>query len=836
MAFVGRGSSQGTGPQTLRRVLAGVGLLLVVIVAGFLVAGKLLVKNWVKQLPGKIGVGISQDANSFTIDRSSKGKKIFTLHASKEVERADGKVSLHDVGITLYGTDGQPSNKIHGTDFTYDQKAQILTADGEVFIDLVPPNAKDSTGAAIPVAPDEVERKMVHVKTVGLVFDQKAQIASSDGPVEFRTEGYQGNSVGATYDARSDLIVLKSQVRVSGIRDERPVVLTAARAEMDRKANAIDLQAAHYVSAGTSGAETAEASRAVIHTNAAGNPKKIGAEGKVVLTSDRGARVTSDRLDLDLGDKGQAQAAHLYGNVAYASLSEEKQEHGRADDAKISFDAAGRPVRVLMTGGVRFLGQGPASMRNLEAPTVDVTLGGGGKEPTVVRGAAAFGPGGATLKLADEDAKGRNGDDPGGRTSTEIKADRLVGRFAPSAKTTELTGVDGIGHSWVRTIKQAPDGKERSNDTSTGDVLHGDFKPGADGRSELTRAEQKGNVVTVHEALKAGNGKLDARSVEHSRADDEVYEAGPNVVHLLGNVEVQDETGSLTADKVDLDRGSGDAFAYGSVKVTYVSEQAPGATRSTTPAEPVHVLASRAIEHKSTGFAEFFGSGLDLARMWQGPSQVAAPVLDFYQSANKEKKLVAHGNAGSEAAMVRAVLVSAPASGDKAMQEKGSETTHILSKEMVYTESARTLDLIGAVRVVDPDGVLQSNQATVWLTPGGTASSTGQSAPAAASGFLGGRVDHMVATGSVVVDQPGRRATGDKLVYTASDGVYVLTGTKAVPPKVVDQTQGTTTGAALRFHRDRRQDPSSAADGVEVLGSVDGKTAGRVRSETRMKQ
>ncbi len=86
----------------------------------------------------------------------------------------------------------------------------------------------------------------------------------------------------------------------------------------------------------------------------------------------------------------------------------------------------------------------------------------------------------------------------------------------------------------------------------------------------------------------------------------------------------------------------------------------------------------------------------------------------------------------------------------------------------------------------------------------------------------------MMAQGAVVIDQPGRRATGEKLVYTASDGVYVLTGTEAAPPKVVDQVQGSTTGAALRF--------KSGDDSVEVLGSVDRKTPGRVRSETRMKQ
>ena len=828
MAFVARGSSQGSGPQTLRRVLAGVGLLLVVVVFGFLVAGKLRARNWVKGLPGRLGVGITQDSNSFTYDQSSKGKKIFTIHAAKEVQRTDGKVSLHDVGITTYGPTGQPSDKIHGADFTYDQKGQMLTAVGQVFIDLVPPQAKDATGAEVPMSQQELERKMVHVKTIGLVYDQKGRIASSDGPVEFRTEGYTGSSVGATYDSKNDVIVLRSQVRMSGIRNERPVVLTATHAEMDRKANVIDLQTAAYVSAGASGSETASAAHAILHTSAAGNPQKINAAGNVTLTSAQRGTVTSDKLDLDLGEKGQAEAAHLFGNVKYANDEGAKHEKGRADDVKIAFDPAGRPVHAFMNGGVTFLEQGPASMRNLDSATLDVTLGGGGKEPTVVRSADAQGPGGATLKLADTGVKGW--------TSTDIRADKLVGRFATTGKTNELIGLDGNAHSWVQRIVDAPNGIETSKDTSTGDVLHVDFKPGDDGHSELTRAEQKGSVATVHEAVTMVNGKPGAPTIEHGRADDDVYEAGSNVAHLIGDAEVQDQTSALTADKVDVNRGSGDAFAYGKVKVTYLSSPLPGAPPPTTPQEPVHVLAARAIAHKASGLAEFFGSGQDLARMWQGTSQVQAPVLDFYRT---EKRLVAHGDAGSDAPMVRAVLASAATSASTAAPTIGAAAgakkvvgsggiTHIVSREMVYTDSARTVEFAGAVRVVDQGGVLTSNQATVWLTKPAAASSTDRSAAASASGFMSGRVDHMEAQGAVVLTQPGRRATGDNLVYTASDAVYVLTGTKSVPPKVVDQAQGMTTGAALRF--------KSGDDSVEVLGSVDGKTAGRVRSETRMKQ
>jgi len=85
-------------------------------------------------------------------------------------------------------------------------------------------------------------------------------------------------------------------------------------------------------------------------------------------------------------------------------------------------------------------------------------------------------------------------------------------------------------------------------------------------------------------------------------------------------------------------------------------------------------------------------------------------------------------------------------------------------------------------------------------------------------------VDHIIATGAVGLEQPGRKGFGEKLVYTASDQLSVLTGTKTVPPKVVDETQGTVTGASLRFR--------SGDDSVEVL-SGDG--AQKVRTETRMK-
>ena len=61
-----------------------------------------------------------------------------------------------------------------------------------------------------------------------------------------------------------------------------------------------------------------------------------------------------------------------------------------------------------------------------------------------------------------------------------------------------------------------------------------------------------------------------------------------------------------------------------------------------------------------------------------------------------------------------------------------------------------------------------------------------------------GRLDRMVAQGHVVIQQPGRRAEGQRLVYTASDDKFVLTGG---PPSIFDAERGKITGVSLTFFR-----------------------------------
>lgn len=330
---------------------------------------------------------------------------------------------------------------------------------------------------------------------------------------------------------------------------------------------------------------------------------------------------------------------------------------------------------------------------------------------------------------------------------------------------------------------------------------------------------------------------------------------------LTGNVQVSDGTSLLWADRVVTEQQTGDATADGAVKASY--QQASGTD------EPVHVLAARAEMKHDSQVAIFYGAPGKSARLWQGASQVDAPVLQFEQ---KQRRLLAHGVGQGAPMAVHTVLVGsgdgkggagsgsggsgggAPGGNVAARRSTGkaatgdgkTEVVRVESRELIYSDEARKAEFTGGVQVESADGRMRGQQAVVYLqaapvTGGGKATTatkgdsvgggkvvagTGSAQRGGGSGFMGGSVERVVATGQIEMEQPERRATGEQLVYTASDGMFVLTGTSAVPPKVVDDRQGTVTGASLRFH--------TGDDSVLVSNGASG-AGQKVRTETRVK-
>lgn len=189
---------------------------------------------------------------------------------------------------------------------------------------------------------------------------------------------------------------------------------------------------------------------------------------------------------------------------------------------------------------------------------------------------------------------------------------------------------------------------------------------------------------------------------------------------------------------------------------------------------------------------DFFGTVSDPARMWQGGDTLTAPVIEIDRSRNVLK---AWGEDAGARPVVRATFLTTTKKGQQ------PSAAQVQSQTLLYSDKERQADFHGSVTMEQADGVIHADDGRVFLKP---------AKAGAEAEKQGSQIERMVAQGHVVFTQPGRKGEGEKLVYTADDGRYVLTGTPETLPRLQDSTHGTTTGVALLFNT---QD-----DSVEVSG------------------
>jgi lipopolysaccharide export system protein LptA len=306
------------------------------------------------------------------------------------------------------------------------------------------------------------------------------------------------------------------------------------------------------------------------------------------------------------------------------------------------------------------------------------------------------------------------------------------------------------------------------------------------------------------------------------------YHASDEVLHLTGSPRVTDgEAMQMAAERIDYHRDTQNAAASGNVKATYTQEQKNGGAANAAPTMggngPVHVVAERATLDHAKNQDLFYGTVQTPARMWQDADSLLAPVIAIDR---KQNLLKAWGEDTGAAPVVNANFTSAV--GGKHQQS----VVRVHSQTLVYSDETRQGDFRGTVTAEQSNEVVHSDDALLFLKPAqavGAKPGAGSSKPAegaatapakqgsqppqnANTGRSGGpgQLDHLIATGHVVFTQPGRKGTGEKLLYTADDGKYLLTGTEAARPLMWDRVNGTTTGEALIFNS---QDDSVVVSG-----------------------
>jgi lipopolysaccharide export system protein LptA len=798
----------------MRTLVLGAGVLLLAALVIFLVIGKWKNPFNRRDIPQRLGIEIQQEANGVTYTQASGGHTLFKIHASKVVQLKKGNALLHDVKIELYGADGSRVDRIEGGEFEYDQKAGTAIAAGPVEITLMQPGVAPAVapkaaagqvmsekrkGAPVASLAEAATRGQIHVETSGLTFDQKSGVATTSQHVDFSLAQGSGSSMGATYDSQRGLLVLDRTVELITQRGAETVVIHAQHAEFERASQLCRLHeaTASYGAEGDFSASRATAGDAKILFREDGSAVRMDAMNGFTLTTATGGHLAAPTGQMEFDEHNQPRHGRLEGRVTMDSASESgsnlRQMHGTAPTAQLAFSAQGKLRHAHLEQGVAMdseeeseqAGQLARLSRHWRSPIADIDFRDSGHGQIEL--SSVHGTGGVVITGESQHGKGAI-------APSRLSADEVTGNFAADSVLTQVIG------SGKTSIEETTETGARQS--TSGDRLEAHFSTpaqkgdprGAGAEGELQSATVEGHVVlTQTPVAKPGAPAPSTLRATAGRAD---YQSQGEWLHLTVTPRVEDGALQLTSDKVDVSRSSGDAFAHGNVKASWISESVvgngqqgrPGGSMALGGQGPAHIIAAEAQLHQATNEATFSGA----ARLWQQGNSVAAPVIVLDRA-----RQIMLARATVAAAPVLAVMVSAsePSPGKVAGRSNQPSIIRVRGGDLKYSDVDRRAVMLGGVlgMVVAETGTATSTSHEVEVTllaAGKTGSKdNGQS-----------QVDHMTARGHVVLTSEGRRGTGEQLVYTGATDEYVLTGTAATPPKIYDSARGTVTGEALIFH------------------------------------
>ena len=808
--------------ERIRTLVLVAAVLLLAALVMFLAHAKWKNRFHRSDVPARLPLNITEESNGYSYSHNLGAHSKFKIHASRAVQLKNDRVELHDVEIEIYGAEGTEADKIAGNKFEYDEKSGIASAQGAVEMLLTRPAESGSQGKNVAhprtAAGKAAEASQIDVKTSGVKFDRNTGVVTTAQAVNFSMTQGSGSAVGATYDSQRGNLTLAQSVELTTRRGKDEVRIRAQHAEFDRDEQLSVLRAATLQFRDGE----ANAGQASIQFRDDGSTEHMAATGGFTLATADGGRLAAPTATMDFDEQNQPRHAHLEGGVKMDSAQAGRTVQGASPTADLDFNAQGQLRHAHLERGVTFESQetrrqttGPSIKvkRSWRSPVADVNFRSvevAGKteiEPETIRGS-----GGVTL--ASESRQGNAAPAP-----AKMSADLVTGTFGAGSALHRLVGT---GHAKMEQTTTtgarqtasgdrlfvefvADRGKEDREQTTGNSQPEGRGGTQTGGAPDVQSAEIEGHVVIVEQqAPKPG---AEPQPPLRATAGKAAYEGAGEWLHLTIEPRIVDGGLDLAAEKLDVSRRSGDAFAHGDVKATWIggteTNGAPNGSETQHGTAlggngPAHAVADEAQLNESTGEATFRGH----ARLWQQANSIDAPEIVLNQHI---ETITARTTDARNP--VRAVLQNASAqrtgSGTAgrhrqaaagATRPAASSVIRIRGGDLWYSDPEHRAIMHGGVagEVVAETANAASRSDTVELQmiPAGSPDNgTGQA-----------QVDRMIAAGHVVLTFGERRGTGARLVYSGVTGDYVLTGTDTAPPRLTDPDRGSVTGKTLIFH------------------------------------
>jgi lipopolysaccharide export system protein LptA len=617
-----------------------------------------------------------------------------------------------------------------------------------------------------------------------LVFNQKTGDAHTKERVDFRISQAVGSAVGVSYISKNDSLVLESQVEIA-LAGLNAAMVKAAHGIITKEPREVALQSVHM----QQGTRRGEADDATLFLSPDNALERVQASGnvRVEIAGAQPTQLQADQMELVLSGQSSArpsgakpggaqqsgdaqgsqlQTATFSGNVKVASAGNSPLR-GSAGRMIASFSGKSVLNKVHAEENVRLLqAQEPTSKpadqsQNQAQKAPNQTQNKAQKLELIASAVNFYVAAGKRLTHATTFGRAQINVRPVAPNAgqTVVTAAKFTAQFDALGQLASVHGAPD-----ARLVDQSPGKPDR---ISTSQQVDASFAPG----QGMETAVQQGNVALTDGERKAW-------------ADRAYYTPANQMLELTGSPRLLDQNMATTARILRMNRATGEGFAEGDVKTTYsdLKPQPGGALLSSS--SPIHVTASAMTAHRNPAIALYTGN----VRLWQDANLIAAPSIEFDRD---HRSILATGTASQP---VSSTLIDTGKHGKVV-------PTIVSAQELTYVDIQRKAHYAGGVTAKSTDFTLTSERMDVFLQPQNQQVSSGSATSPASENpkpNQAGQLDHLVAQGQVVVTQPTRRATGDQMVYTASDQKFVLTGG---PPSIFDAERGKITGVSLTLFR-----------------------------------
>ena len=664
--------------------------------------------------------------------------------------------------------------KINADSASFDQASNRIDLNSNVAINIRSKSA--STGnaqstdvragrASVEFIADASARSARDVRVSWLLLSDGVQIAST----EAGSSPSNIEAASAVYDKAADRFELNGGVHITATTSDKVLEMRASQAVFEQTALKLALTGGVEI---TQGDDYLRGDAVSADLFADKRVKYAVARGNALVrqtAAERMTTVTAPELNASFDESRQLQAANSVGQSTAQVIP-----NGGSDYSHVTFSAPNAIHLVFKGQGLidRVQTDGRTTIQ-FDVPNNHIDAANKRVTADVVK--ALFADNGKDLARAEAVGNAELYIEPLRATTenyrTTINAPRFDCDFYPAGNNARACSA-GKKTRTVRVPTVASDG--HGIQVMLADQLNTTF---GENSKDVDQLDAVGNAKFTEIDRNAT-----ASQMSYTKADETVRLRG-------GEPTAWDADSRVKAREIDWDTRGKHSYFRGRVSTTYYSRKKTGdSVPFSSPEKPVFVTSDTAEFDHTAESAVFTGN----ARGWQDSNYVRADRLVIKQH---EGQFFADGS-------VQSALFDAK---QKRNGKESSVPLFAAARSMTYDREARLLRYRNDVDIRQGTDRVTAGSADVYLNSKNEIATT-------------------VAENGVVITQPGRRATGDWVRYTAEDEVAVIRGN---PATVSDAENGASQNGEIKvFMRDNR---------VLASGRTKQNAAGRSKSVYKVK-